>query len=136
MPDEFTAEEKTTGLWWRQLVAGGGAGAGTRGGAGMGTRMGLEGVQVQGWGWNGGWNGYKDGAGMGSRWGWNGYKVGLEWVQWREALLHPCEGGGGRMVGVAFVHVKVHVCEGTCDVYICVCVYVQGACVFGRRTKQ
>eukprot|EP00731_Ephydatia_muelleri_P024676 Em0016g947a len=30
IPNEFTAEEKTTGLWWRQLVAGGGAGAVSR----------------------------------------------------------------------------------------------------------
>lgn len=30
MPDEFTAEEKTTGMWWRHLVAGGGAGAVSR----------------------------------------------------------------------------------------------------------
>ena len=28
MPDEFSEEEKITGMWWRQLVAGGGAGAG------------------------------------------------------------------------------------------------------------
>lgn len=28
MPDEFSDEERTTGMWWRQLVAGGGAGAG------------------------------------------------------------------------------------------------------------
>lgn len=30
MPDEFTAEEKKTGMWWRHLVAGGGAGAASR----------------------------------------------------------------------------------------------------------
>ena len=30
MPDEFTAEEKQTGMWWRHLVAGGGAGAVSR----------------------------------------------------------------------------------------------------------
>ncbi|XP_063066450.1 calcium-binding mitochondrial carrier protein SCaMC-2-B isoform X2 [Engraulis encrasicolus] len=30
VPDEFTAEEKTTGMWWRHLVAGGGAGAVSR----------------------------------------------------------------------------------------------------------
>lgn len=30
MPDEFTAEEKKTGMWWRHLVAGGGAGAVSR----------------------------------------------------------------------------------------------------------
>uniref|UniRef100_UPI00358E99CC mitochondrial adenyl nucleotide antiporter SLC25A24-B-like n=1 Tax=Myxine glutinosa TaxID=7769 RepID=UPI00358E99CC len=30
VPDEFTEEERTTGLWWRQLVAGGGAGAVSR----------------------------------------------------------------------------------------------------------
>ncbi|XP_007898470.1 calcium-binding mitochondrial carrier protein SCaMC-2-B isoform X2 [Callorhinchus milii] len=30
IPDEFTAEEKQTGMWWRQLVAGGGAGAVSR----------------------------------------------------------------------------------------------------------
>ena len=28
VPDEFTVEEKVTGMWWRQLVAGGGAGVG------------------------------------------------------------------------------------------------------------
>lgn len=27
VPDEFTIEEKQTGMWWRHLVAGGGAGA-------------------------------------------------------------------------------------------------------------
>ncbi|TMS03995.1 Calcium-binding mitochondrial carrier protein SCaMC-2-A [Larimichthys crocea] len=27
VPDEFTVEEKLTGMWWRHLVAGGGAGA-------------------------------------------------------------------------------------------------------------
>ncbi|KAL2100100.1 hypothetical protein ACEWY4_004494 [Coilia grayii] len=30
VPDEFTAEEKMTGMWWRHLVAGGGAGAVSR----------------------------------------------------------------------------------------------------------
>ncbi|XP_078282561.1 calcium-binding mitochondrial carrier protein SCaMC-2-B isoform X2 [Rhinoraja longicauda] len=30
IPDEFTEEEKKTGMWWRQLVAGGGAGAVSR----------------------------------------------------------------------------------------------------------
>ncbi|XP_066514201.1 calcium-binding mitochondrial carrier protein SCaMC-2-B isoform X2 [Hoplias malabaricus] len=30
VPDEFTAEEKNTGMWWRHLVAGGGAGAVSR----------------------------------------------------------------------------------------------------------
>ncbi|XP_034402238.1 calcium-binding mitochondrial carrier protein SCaMC-2-B isoform X3 [Cyclopterus lumpus] len=30
VPDEFTAEEKITGMWWRHLVAGGGAGAVSR----------------------------------------------------------------------------------------------------------
>ncbi|XP_043541712.1 calcium-binding mitochondrial carrier protein SCaMC-2-like isoform X2 [Chiloscyllium plagiosum] len=30
IPDEFTEEEKQTGMWWRQLVAGGGAGAVSR----------------------------------------------------------------------------------------------------------
>ncbi|XP_067114486.1 calcium-binding mitochondrial carrier protein SCaMC-2-B isoform X2 [Osmerus mordax] len=30
VPDEFTAEEKKTGMWWRHLVAGGGAGAVSR----------------------------------------------------------------------------------------------------------
>lgn len=30
VPDEFTAEEKTTGMLWRHLVAGGGAGAASR----------------------------------------------------------------------------------------------------------
>ena len=28
IPDEFTEEEKVTGKWWRQLVAGAGAGVG------------------------------------------------------------------------------------------------------------
>ena len=28
VPDEFTEEEKVSGMWWRQLVAGGGAGVG------------------------------------------------------------------------------------------------------------
>ncbi|XP_052448759.1 calcium-binding mitochondrial carrier protein SCaMC-2-B isoform X4 [Carassius gibelio] len=30
VPDEFTAEEKKTGMWWRHLVAGGGAGVVSR----------------------------------------------------------------------------------------------------------
>lgn len=30
VPDEFTVEEKKTGMWWRHLVAGGGAGAVSR----------------------------------------------------------------------------------------------------------
>ena len=30
VPDEFTAEEHLTGVWWRHLVAGGGAGAVSR----------------------------------------------------------------------------------------------------------
>ncbi|XP_046845149.1 calcium-binding mitochondrial carrier protein SCaMC-2-like [Xenia sp. Carnegie-2017] len=30
VPDEFTVEEKVTGMWWRQLVAGGGAGVVSR----------------------------------------------------------------------------------------------------------
>lgn len=30
VPDEFTTEEKLTGMWWRHLVAGGGAGAVSR----------------------------------------------------------------------------------------------------------
>lgn len=30
VPDEFTIEEKQTGMWWRHLVAGGGAGAVSR----------------------------------------------------------------------------------------------------------
>lgn len=30
VPDEFTEEERLTGMWWRQLVAGGGAGAVSR----------------------------------------------------------------------------------------------------------
>ncbi|XP_028408332.1 calcium-binding mitochondrial carrier protein SCaMC-2-like [Dendronephthya gigantea] len=30
VPDEFTVEEKITGMWWRQLVAGGGAGVVSR----------------------------------------------------------------------------------------------------------
>ena len=29
VPDEFTEEEKKTGMWWKQLVAGGVAGIGT-----------------------------------------------------------------------------------------------------------
>ena len=28
IPEEFSEEEKITGMWWRQLLAGGGAGAG------------------------------------------------------------------------------------------------------------
>ena len=28
IPDEFSEEERVTGMWWRQLMAGGGAGAG------------------------------------------------------------------------------------------------------------
>lgn len=28
IPDEFTEAEKRSGMWWRQLVAGGGAGVG------------------------------------------------------------------------------------------------------------
>ena len=28
VPDDFSDEEKVTGMWWRQLVAGGAAGAG------------------------------------------------------------------------------------------------------------
>jgi len=28
IPVEFSEEEKKTGMWWRQLLAGGGAGAG------------------------------------------------------------------------------------------------------------
>lgn len=30
VPDEFTVEERQTGMWWRHLVAGGGAGAVSR----------------------------------------------------------------------------------------------------------
>lgn len=30
VPDEFTTEEHMTGMWWRHLVAGGGAGAVSR----------------------------------------------------------------------------------------------------------
>lgn len=30
IPDDFTTEEKQTGMWWRHLVAGGGAGAVSR----------------------------------------------------------------------------------------------------------
>lgn len=30
VPDEFTVEEKQTGMWWRHLVAGGAAGAVSR----------------------------------------------------------------------------------------------------------
>lgn len=30
VPDEFTIEERQTGMWWRHLVAGGGAGAVSR----------------------------------------------------------------------------------------------------------
>lgn len=30
VPDDFTIEEKQTGMWWRHLVAGGGAGAVSR----------------------------------------------------------------------------------------------------------
>ena len=28
IPDEFSNEERVSGLWWRQLLAGGSAGAG------------------------------------------------------------------------------------------------------------
>ena len=28
IPEEFSEEERVTGMWWRQLVAGGAAGAG------------------------------------------------------------------------------------------------------------
>lgn len=31
VPDEFTEAEKISGMWWRQLVAGGGAGVGEQG---------------------------------------------------------------------------------------------------------
>ena len=34
IPEEFSEEERITGMWWRQLVAGGGAGAGERRGGG------------------------------------------------------------------------------------------------------
>ena len=30
VPDEFTSEEKLTGMWWRHLTAGGGAGVVSR----------------------------------------------------------------------------------------------------------
>ena len=30
IPDEFTDEEKVSGTWWRQLVAGAGAGVGKK----------------------------------------------------------------------------------------------------------
>ena len=30
IPEEFSEEEKKTGMWWRQLLAGGGAGAGMK----------------------------------------------------------------------------------------------------------
>ena len=30
VPDEFTVEERLSGMWWRHLVAGGGAGAVSR----------------------------------------------------------------------------------------------------------
>ena len=30
VPDEFTSEEKLTGMWWRHLAAGGGAGVVSR----------------------------------------------------------------------------------------------------------
>ncbi len=30
VPDEFTSEEHMTGMWWRHLVAGGGAGVVSR----------------------------------------------------------------------------------------------------------
>ena len=39
VPDEFTEAEKISGMWWRQLVAGGGAGVGEQGrGGGGGCR--------------------------------------------------------------------------------------------------
>ncbi|KAG7487582.1 hypothetical protein MATL_G00025040 [Megalops atlanticus] len=39
IPDEFTEEEKTTGMWWKQLVAGGMAGAVSRTGTAPLDRM-------------------------------------------------------------------------------------------------
>uniref|UniRef100_A0A672R3T2 Calcium-binding mitochondrial carrier protein SCaMC-1 n=1 Tax=Sinocyclocheilus grahami TaxID=75366 RepID=A0A672R3T2_SINGR len=39
IPDEFTEEEKTTGIWWRQLVSGGVAGAVSRTGTAPLDRM-------------------------------------------------------------------------------------------------
>lgn len=39
IPDEFTEEEKTTGLWWKQLAAGAVAGAVSRTGTAPLDRM-------------------------------------------------------------------------------------------------
>lgn len=39
IPDEFTEEEKTTGLWWKQLAAGAMAGAVSRTGTAPLDRM-------------------------------------------------------------------------------------------------
>lgn len=39
IPDEFTEEEKTTGLWWKQLTAGAVAGAVSRTGTAPLDRM-------------------------------------------------------------------------------------------------
>jgi len=39
IPDEFTEEEKTTGIWWRQLAAGAVAGAISRTGTAPLDRM-------------------------------------------------------------------------------------------------
>lgn len=39
IPDEFTEEEKTTGIWWKQLFSGGVAGAVSRTGTAPLDRM-------------------------------------------------------------------------------------------------
>ena len=39
IPDELSNEERVSGVWWKQIIAGGGAGAGERGRGGRGGRI-------------------------------------------------------------------------------------------------